>query len=693
MPIPHSTRREGLPADRRRAHARRTSPRSRASSCTSRSGASTPTAGAGNPDRLVLDLDPGPASGSPNAPRWRDGPATSSHGMGLEPLPVTSGSKGIHLYAALPGTQTSEQLTAVARELARAIEADHPDLVVSADGEGRSRPGGCSSTGARTTARRPRSRRTRCAAARDPTVAAPRTWEELDDPDLAHLLFDEVLERAETIGDPLEPLGFHAGGRGAPDGPLARLHRQAHRGTDARAGAVERARRDRRRGRAPAVRHPGAPRHARCTGISASSATACSSSWAVPRGIPPTTKRNNLAIHDRRPPDGVRHVRGHDPARRVRRRQHDDLGRRPVRAREVARRRGHLHRRGAPGRAARSRAARADPHGWRGREVDVAAAPDEDGCRGPAAAGWRAVSSASEQADEVAARGRSRSASRTARARAVMPEGSRAEAHADASPRRATSGASAPGRPRVELADAPAGRCRGSEVKWDGIRAIGVWDGRRLHLRARSGNDITFKYPELTRVDAGLGPEPAVVDGEIVALDAQGRPSFPRLQRRMNLSKPREIERETPRTPVHYFLFDVLAHAGADVAVTPPRRAARASSSMIAAGAIAPIVLPPVFDDVDAALAAARTIRPRGDRRQGPRLALSPRAALGAVAEGEDHPHAGGRDRRDPARTRRPVGRRSDRCCSGSRGRRAAVRGSGRIGIQRLDAREARRAC
>ena len=143
------------------------------------------------------------------------------------------------------------------------------------------------------------------------------------------------------------------------------------------------------------------------------------------------------------------------------------------------------------------------------------------------------------------------------------------------------------------------------EVKWDGIRAVGVWDGRRLHLRARSGNDITAKYPELTRVDAGLGPEPAVIDGEIVALDAQGRPSFPRLQSRMNLSKPREIERETPRTPVHYFLFDVLSRGGADAASLPLAQR-RGILEGLAAEAIAPIVLPPVFDDVDAALAGAR---------------------------------------------------------------------------------------
>ena len=51
--------------------------------------------------------------------------------IGHEPVPVTSGSKGIHLYAPLDGSQTPEQATEVARELALALESDHPDLVIS----------------------------------------------------------------------------------------------------------------------------------------------------------------------------------------------------------------------------------------------------------------------------------------------------------------------------------------------------------------------------------------------------------------------------------------------------------------------------------------------------------------------------------------------------------------------------------
>ncbi|WP_345448643.1 non-homologous end-joining DNA ligase, partial [Microbacterium fluvii] len=157
-----------------------------------------------HPDRLVLDLDPGQGTGlaeCAQVARWARDILT---GMGLGPVPVTSGSKGIHLYAPLDGAQTSEQVTAVAHELARAIEADHPDLVVSQ--MAKIQRGGkvfidwSQNNGAKTTIA-PYSLRGRD----QPTVAAPRTWEELDDPELRHLLLDEVLERA-TRGDLLAAL-------------------------------------------------------------------------------------------------------------------------------------------------------------------------------------------------------------------------------------------------------------------------------------------------------------------------------------------------------------------------------------------------------------------------------------------------------------------------------------------------------
>src|SRR5690606_29931838 len=133
----------------------------------------------------------------------------------------------------------------------------------------------------------------------------------------------------------------------------------------------------------------------------------------------------------------------------------------------------------------------------------------------------------------------------------------------------------------------------------------------RLHLRARRGTDITSRYPELTDLDAGLGSEPCVVDGEIVALDKDGRPSFSRLQNRMHLTNAGEIARETRRTPVAYFLFDLLSHGGTDAADLPLRDR-RALLEEVARDAVDTIVVPPVSHDVDAALDTARQLSLEG---------------------------------------------------------------------------------
>ena len=168
-----------------------------------------------NPDRIVFDLDPGEGMGLAECAEAARLVRVLLAGMGLEAMPVTSGSKGIHLYAALDGRQTSEQASAVARELARALEADHPDLIVSSMRK-TLRAGRVlidwSQNNAKKTTIAPYSLRGRPR----PTVAAPRTWEELDDPDLRHLEAHEVLERVASGDDPLAVVTAASHG-----GPLA----------------------------------------------------------------------------------------------------------------------------------------------------------------------------------------------------------------------------------------------------------------------------------------------------------------------------------------------------------------------------------------------------------------------------------------------------------------------------------------
>jgi bifunctional non-homologous end joining protein LigD len=93
------------------------------------------------------------------------------------------------------------------------------------------------------------------------------------------------------------------------------------------------------------------------------------------------------------------------------------------------------------------------------------------------------------------------------------------------------------------------------ELKWDGVRAVVSWDGATVTLWSRTGNDISATYPELGDFRA---ERPLVLDGEIVTLDDTGRPSFEKLQRRMNLSGPQEIATAVHTVPVSYVAFDVL---------------------------------------------------------------------------------------------------------------------------------------
>ncbi|UUE19489.1 non-homologous end-joining DNA ligase [Microbacterium sp. J1-1] len=378
----------------------------------------------GRPDRLVLDLDPGPGVGLAQCAEVARFARVILTDMGLDPLPVTSGSKGLHLYAALPGEQTSDEISAVVKELARLIENDHPDLATSvmskAERGGKVFLDWSQNNGKKTTIS-PYSLRGRA----QPWVAAPRTWDELDDPDLAQLDLDEVLARAAAGIDPLAGLRPQEASSAPAPAP-------AHR-----------------------------PRH--------------------PRGT-----------------------------------------------------------------SAPSRGATAAP---------LAPMLAENGTAGVA----RALSDPSWV-----------------------------------------------------------------EVKWDGIRALGTWADGRMLLHARRGTDITTRYPELTADGAPFLPvADAIVDGEIVAFDGRGRPSFSLLQNRMHLTRPREIEREVVRTPIVYMLFDLLRLDGHDLTGMPLRER-RILLEDVVAGLDAPIQIPPVFDDVEAALAASAEFGLEGVVVKDPRSRYRP---------------------------------------------------------------------
>jgi bifunctional non-homologous end joining protein LigD len=96
------------------------------------------------------------------------------------------------------------------------------------------------------------------------------------------------------------------------------------------------------------------------------------------------------------------------------------------------------------------------------------------------------------------------------------------------------------------------------EVKWDGVRAIAFSQPGRMRLLSRGGNEVTGAYPELRALNCALGSHAAILDGEIVAFDEAGRPSFAALQPRMHLRGEAAVRRLAQTSPVTYVLFDLL---------------------------------------------------------------------------------------------------------------------------------------
>ncbi len=102
----------------------------------------------------------------------------------------------------------------------------------------------------------------------------------------------------------------------------------------------------------------------------------------------------------------------------------------------------------------------------------------------------------------------------------------------------------------------------GFEFKWDGIRSLAYVEGGRVRLQSRTGDDITPRYPEIHPMGRALGSAEVILDGEIVALDDEGRPSFEEIQQRMGLSAETEIRRKMKEVPVTYMIFDLLWQEG-----------------------------------------------------------------------------------------------------------------------------------
>lgn len=481
-----------------------------------------------NPDRIVLDLDPGPGTGLPQCVEVAFAARELLEDMGLSVVPVTSGSKGIHLYAGLDGSRTSEEINTFAKEFALALAGLMPDLVVhdmkKSLRECKVLVDWSQNNGNKTTIcpwslrGRPR-----------PTVALPRDWEELTDPDLRHLELEEVLERI-SHGRADDP---GPGSTGFPAGPDRLETYRAMRAADRTPEPV------------PAERH--APQgnqiptfviqehHARRLhwdfrlehdGVLVS--------WAVPKGPPTDPGENHLAVHVEDHPLAYGSFEGDIPT--------GEYG---------------------AGQVTIWDAGTIDVEKWReGQEVIVTLHGRADGGLGgrPARFALIATHTGGEEKNWLIHR--------------MQPD------RAADSPGSGRGPTARPGGP----VDARAGRSRGQpppdllpmlpspgslgamgtegwgfEMKWDGIRAIATVWGGQVRVTSRTGRVITAEYPELAELAACVDGD-ARLDGEIVALDGAGRPSFELLQQRMNLTAAAEIEAVRARVPAHFMAFDILQH-------------------------------------------------------------------------------------------------------------------------------------
>ena len=154
--------------------------------------------------RIVFDLDPGDGVSMRQLCKVASEVRDLITDIGLTTYPLTSGSKGLHLYVPLDAPISSHGASVLARRVAQQLEKTMPKLVTATMTkslrEGKVFVDWSQNNGNKTTIA-PYSLRGR----ELPTVAAPRTWDEIEDPDLRHLRFEEVLERVQQQGDLFRP--------------------------------------------------------------------------------------------------------------------------------------------------------------------------------------------------------------------------------------------------------------------------------------------------------------------------------------------------------------------------------------------------------------------------------------------------------------------------------------------------------
>jgi bifunctional non-homologous end joining protein LigD len=145
------------------------------------------------------------------------------------------------------------------------------------------------------------------------------------------------------------------------------------------------------------------------------------------------------------------------------------------------------------------------------------------------------------------------------------------------------------------------------EMKWDGMRALVGVERGQVWLTSRAGNDATARFPEIAPIADALGGIDALLDGELVALDERGVPSFERLQPRMQAHGHAAVRERATVQPVVLMVFDVLWLAGHSTCELPYRERRELLERLELADASWQTP-PTTFGDGDAVLEASRTL-------------------------------------------------------------------------------------
>jgi len=122
------------------------------------------------------------------------------------------------------------------------------------------------------------------------------------------------------------------------------------------------------------------------------------------------------------------------------------------------------------------------------------------------------------------------------------------------------------------------------EIKWDGYRAIAFIDGGKVRLVSRNQNDLTPRYPELKDMAKFIGAKTAILDGEVVALDEEGKASFSLMQQRTGFRPGGRRAVGNADVPVLYYAFDLLYLDGYDWRRVPLEERKRKLASLLVAG-------------------------------------------------------------------------------------------------------------